>query len=451
MELLLYLLSLFITPVYADNTNTKYPSGYVASIADFTDMGNLYTDDQSFSVGTYPSQHNIAVSGFNFNLPSGAVVQSVTIGIDAHYTGSASIHNILTGITRGNTASAFGNISGSCDYSLVINQTYDNTQEITIPLSCYPAHTFTNADFGNDFAILGTISTNNNITYYIDSIYARLNYTGSTGWGFNIDSATASPSSGIVYLNLSGTTATVSPTMICTVGIFEHCTSDKKVAFTSQVPVAHIKLDSSYQYDPFSFNLGAGYYTAFGWGRTDSSWQADHIEVPYNAGYKCDYPVSYSCYEGSNMIDETDYSHNQSLISTPSGNITNADFLEPPPDNPILFAIWSIKKWFWDTFGFVQDVNELNKFEILKNAISVKAPFAYFLMATELEWTDTNTATAPAIVLPIMGMTEPFTWQAPNFFYTAMDLIKTGVSLMIYVLFIVYLFNVPRRYFGGND
>lgn len=269
-----------------------------------------------------------------------------------------------------------------------------------------------------------------------------------------ITSSTASVSGQIVWLNLQGDTATSSATMDCRIDILERCTRSGYAGWTSQTSVAKIKLSPSYTAP--TRNLGGGVFTGYGWGNptTDSTWQADNVEVPYNAGYSCDYPMAQICYDRNTneVISYKNYSTDPQFVATPSAGLTSTTFTEPEPTNPLSWIVWKIQQIFWGIFGVHEDFN-YQVYEELKSNFESKAPFAYAVALFDMDLSAPTVATAaPTITLSFVHTLAPsfpdsVAVSAPTELVTLLSYTRPVLTMLLWLLFIAYLFFVPRRLF----
>ena len=418
--------------VFADSL-FSYPNN---CNGDFSNCSNSYAQDTNYSTYNRNSTDGtLNLSGFSLG-SVGSPVTGVTVRLRGHYIGGASIHNVLLAVP------AFGGLSAGCvaNYTITLSGS-DTTYTNTIPSSCFYSHTLVPSDFTSGLVLAVGTSTNGSLTYYIDSVELQANYTSPTS-SMNIDSSSASPSGQFVNLNLSGTTATVSSTMQCTVGLLERCKKSGYAGFLSPSTIANVLLDGSAT-NTTTIDLGGGYYKAHGWGGTDNSWVAENVHVPYNSGWTCDYPYSIICSDNHELSYMDDYSHNSQFVATPSAGITNTEIVEPEPTNPLAWVVWKIRQTLIDLF-IPHDNVIMQETDYVKELIQTKAPIAYGNAVLALDWSTGAISTAtPSIHIALAhnenSMIPDINWTPPDFFISTMNTIRGALDVVLWMSFVLYL------------
>lgn len=451
------LLFLFLVqPANAAQTSWFSPST-VGTGNQWNNPSNAFSTDSLYAdSGVNSSAVYLKLTNYGINLPFGAEITSFDFSVVAsRATGTPSVNQILNSILIDSNNSYFGSISaGTCTTNRTITLSSTSLTEylFSIPVTCFSnanlitRETITSSEFGT----LHTKSVNGSTEQRIDSVRIRVNYNYSVPTVL-ITSATSSPSGQLNYLTLEGTTSTASSAMQCDIGLFERCSKAGFAGWTSQTPVAHIKLDAT-NTENFTRNLGGGYFSGYNWGGTDTTWKADNVEVPYNPGYFCDYPISFYCTENRNVVVSDNFSQNQSLVATPSGQLNQTTYTEPEPTNPLQWVIWRLKQIFWEFFGF-GDVFEEQYFALLKENFETRVPFAYANAVFSLDFSSSPEAsTAPTVSIPLirtegLGGVLAMEWSAPQVFYDYMVVFKNAIKIFIYLIFVAYLFLLSRRIF----
>ena len=429
-------------PAFGAGSPMTTGTGCGSPYADFSNCTSLYDSDSSYSTYTRSSADGrVSVSGYDFFLSGNATITDVKIYLKGYATGGA-YNAILLNISKTGDANYFGNISGSCSANYTAVLSGSNTEYYaTLPVSCWPSHTFSPADFGTDFAVNLNTSTNGTPVYFIDSVKTEIRYTLPPNT-IQVDSATASPSGQYVALNLSGSTSTHSADMQCDIGLFEKCSKEGYAGWVSATPVTHIKLDGSYT-GSSTIATEYGAYTAHGWGNS-ADWSVEGVRVPYNAGYECTYPYSIYCTVDHRVIFSSSYGDNPALVATPSSGLSAVNYSEPEPSNPLAWVVWKLRQTAFELFVPHSDYVQQGK-ELLQENVESRAPFAYVNAALSLDWSgNAPTATAaPTIVFPVTntggGVLSDVSVPFPSILVSALGTIRGAFNIMLWLLFIVYL------------
>lgn len=438
--LLLVFLFLPLQGVFAD-------SGYLSPTScgtpenDWSNCSEAYSQDGVYSTKDYSGGSSVqSWSGFTSGIGN-YDLSGVTFRVRGHYIGSGTPHSLLLNLTKTNDSNYFGNLSGDCSSLYTITPTGSDTDIVTtIPISCWYQHSLVYSDFVTETGVNVTVSTNGSVTYYIDQIQININYVTMSS-SLSIDSSEASPSGQFVSLDLSGTTATVSSSMSCSVRLLERCTKEGYAGYTSNSSVATILLENGP--NTSTIDIGGGYYKAYDWGGNDNSWVAKGIHVPYNAGWSCDYPYSIICSDNHELVYLEDYSTNSQFVATPSAGITNTTYTEPEPSNPLAWVVWKIKQTLIDLF-VPHNNTVLQMGDYINGLIQTKAPLAYGNAVLALDWSSESISTAsPSIHIALTanngGLIPDIDWTPPPVFNTGMNMIRNAGGIILWLSFILYL------------
>jgi hypothetical protein len=355
----------FCSPTYNDLANCSYA---------FTDQDNQFS---TYFYGGSGSPKWAAYNIPNIVISQNAIIDSVVYKVRGYATGSAFFKAFYLGLYKEGNPNYFGYISANCSNAQTIVPSGSNTlytQEV--PASCYYQHTITPQDINDpNFGIVVWTGANGQANFYIDSVSVSIKYHYSTiGYTLNIDSSSASPSGGYISMNLSGSTASISGLMHCEAALLQNCTKPDYASINSQSAVAHIELDPSYT-DSTTKELyysGSTYYQAHGWVPPNTTWKAENVHVPYNPGFTCSYPVTYTCTANHELVDQVN------LTAQQASTQPNQDVNAPPITDPFQWLAWKFNQILISVFGIDQQANQQYLYA-LNNALSTKVPTAYIL------------------------------------------------------------------------
>jgi len=403
--------------------------------------------DEVYSTLNYPTQGTYGGwYGFTSGLPSYPVV-SVTISLTGQYIGDGEPHQFFVNLGKTDNATFYGNINAGCTSLFYITPTgTPTTYTTTIPVSCWATPPAISNIDGNTALIVGA-NTNGSVSYYIDALSVEFN-TEPLDDSLSIDNIESSPSGQFALFDLSGETATVSGTMRCTVRLLERCSQEGYAGWTSDSSIATIFLDATNTAATTSA-IGGGFYYGHDWGGTDNTWLAEDIQVPYNAGYTCDYPYSVLCSDGD-VYYYSDYQSNNNLIATPSAAFTTTLYTEPEPTDPLAWIVWKIKQTLIDLFGFKSE-DIADRRALLTNMMEQKAPFAY-VEAVQFNF-DTSTASTVAGSIHIDlantggGILPDIDWSPPAFFNDAMGYFRQASGIFLWLAACFYIIVRIRMVF----
>jgi len=449
---LLFFLLFFLFPliggfrVWAIGTPQLAPTdcidGAWTSCSSAFDDDNIYTQIEL----DYPNPASTSAEFFDFPsfyLPGNATIDGIQIEIVGYTSNSSAGRQIWVELSKDNGATWQTNSVDNDlmwinpDTSATIHTYYTGTDNVNFNLYNWSYDDFNN---GNLRIRLGA-NDNQLTTFYVDYINVVVRYDIPNS-SLHIDSSEASASGQFVLLDLSGTTSTVSALMQCNIGLFEKCTKSGYAGYTSTTPVAHILLDGINK-PTETKDLGGGYYIGRGWGGTSSNWWADNVAVPYNPGYECSYPWSIICTDGVGEPLIDDYSTNPTMIATPSAGLTETEYTEPEPTNPLAWVVWKIKQTLIELF-IPHDETILQQSQYFQSLLATKAPTAYVTAVLSLDWTTAQQATAPPTIHIELSHTEggiipDIHWEAPDFFISAMSTIRSALLVVLWLSFVLYI------------
>lgn len=297
-----------------------------------------------------------------------------------------------------------------------------------------------------------SISGLNTANISIDYIKIRL-FTEEYNPEVFIDNYTASASSQLVTLNMSGDTATKGANIKCEIKVFEDCTSEVLANYTSQTPVAKIILDPEYT-EASSYKISSGIYQGYGYSQLSSLWFADNVEVPYSTGYICTYPTQTLCYEDTYYSNGT---FHERVIHKDfhSDGTTSINFgQEVEPDDIVGKIIFRLKKLFIELFvpneDFTADIVATNQ-----NLLNAKAPFAYFMAASKINLTQITEATTFTFNIPVIigegeDGKEIIQAELPSEFSEVIVYVKWAFRFFIYGSLFMYAIKIPGRINGDS-
>ena len=467
LSLVFFLSSL--TQARAEISDWIYPttfSGGTYGCGSFSNIANIADgDDGTYSqVSGQNTTHRCTVSGFDLSfLPDNAPISAVEVFWRFSKTtgdfGGKTIANTVNVNDQAYNGATI--LTSATSYTSRSNWTGTTTYTDTFYWSDNePTHT----DVEDYFDLYGTPddlytviefsigSTTQTLRIYDYKI--RITYTDPVN--INLDSAEASASAQTVRFDLSGDTGVAGDNITCKTQIFESCSRSGYAGWTSDTPVATIWHEDNGNTE--TVNRGGGDWESYGYSSTNSTWQADGVTVPYNPEYDCSYPTHLVCTErviecgelGCSWTDTIIHADRSSGTITPTAGITSTGFTEPEPTNPLAWVIWKLKQTFWELFR--PDFGLINQeYQALKSSIQTKAPFAYVYPIFTLDFSpvaseETLTLSIPTAVDDTY-IPDTIEWTMPSSLDAFFDLFKAGISVLLGLLFILYLFSVSRRLF----
>lgn len=264
----------------------------------------------------------------------------------------------------------------------------------------------------------------------------------------------ASASAQLVKLSMDGYTAYAGENVTCDLAVFQECTREGFAGISSDTPVAHIKLDPNNDLD-FTNSLGGGYYDGYGYSETSSHWFADNVEVPYNPGFTCHYPIQTTCVHQELTCNEEDppictWGASTVVVSSYDEGLTrevvhSSLFDEPEPSDPLSWIVWKAKQILYDFFTF-NGADTLDVVQDFRQQLDARAPFGYMSPLFDLDLSDPATGSAvPDITFTIPGVDTPYTFVPGSDLLSWFSLIKNACRIVIWLIFVGYLFMLPRR------
>jgi len=419
---------------------------------DFTNGSNAFGSDNTYATFSWTASGGLLrLGGFDFDIPASATITNIEWEVEGFYAtvgAPETVHDLILSLIYGSNESYFGN--NNCDRTVNLT-TSDSVYTVANAPSCWYQHQITPYDLNNsDLYARVDISTNGSSNYSIDRVRLRITYSLGNE-DFFLDVVSASVSGQFVNMSVGGDTGTSSATMQCDISIFEKCEKSGSAGWTSQIPVAHVKLDGSYTGD--GEYLGGGYYKGHNWGEADSSWSASNILVPYNAGYSCSYPVSYVCKEGFDIVTEDDFSQNPNLIATVSSSLTSTLYTEPEPSNPLAWVVWKGKQTIVELFVPYRG-NPSQEIELLADTLNERAPFAYVKSSLDWSFTDENTSTAsPGFVLAtsVLPGLPDVNFEMDHSFDQYFNTTKTIIEWILWATLGIYFIRLGQRMFPNDN
>jgi hypothetical protein len=476
----LLLLSAFLLfspkQVFATNYSGYVTADNLISSAYFTTPENIINTNLSFAIAQSANSYYIKVNQSNLFLNGNYKIKSVLWKIYGNTGGavSPSIKNILF---RTDTSEKCQNTDPNSTLTTSSSGTTQQIDSGTVLFSdC------NNSAFGvsggyfiqkeNEFGF--EIAKNSTSNIEIDYITLAFGYDIIPAYT-STDNATASPSAGLVLMDLSGDVATHGANLSCQVTIFHDCSRTGYARDLGVVPDAYIDFISGATYSA-TVNTGANHYTPTSADLDNSgSWSVDGISVPFMAGWSCTYPTNYTCtqqvcstYTINGVVHQTcgdrsiyaqgqsiapfGANYNSSLIATSSATTNTTANVEPDCQSDI----WcSARNWFFQT---AKDIfipkNDLNTqyISLLRDDLYTRAPFAYVAPIFSIDLSNPSTTSA----VPVLAMTFPasyfggtnnitYNWTDTSTVTTVTSGFRTVTEVLLWGAFVIYLYTVARR------
>jgi len=464
MKKIIFLITIILSyqvvakPVLADYTLTTYTNGTGITWQRWGDTYNMYEDDGNFNTHNSLSYENDFKHTFTFDLNSinnGSRINSISVYVKAKKRYSSPSTELSAQIYYDDSGSSEELIAGTSHVSDNIGNSFSvytfywsNEPDVNEDVSDYfREHTFNHNTFN---VVSKTKASADSNLIDVDYVSIQLFYEEGLAESY-ITSQTASPSAGLVFLDLSGDTGTKSADMTCDIGIFADCTQLNSAAYITETPIAHIKLDPTYLED-VTLKLDQYVFQGHGFTATSSSWLAENIEIPYTPGATCTYPTQTlcttkvytcneeGCYWTDTIIDVDDYDEGNTAVE-------QSVFTEPEPDDPVNWFLWRLKKLLVEIF--VPNFSEvILQWEAVVNNIKTRVPFAYMYAIGNFQWAVVERETSFSFQIPI--------YEADNSHDTYVDITLPSViddiieflepweRIVVWTLFALYLFKTAK-------
>jgi len=313
-----------------------------------------------------------------------------------------------------------------------------------------------------------------NLTFTIDGLEYWAAYSVPVP-SVSVSGSTASASAGLALLSLSGDTTYTSSVSACTINLFQRCSRSGYANDNSQTPVATILLDATDPRTTTSRVSGNTYYGA-GYSPSSSEWTATNVEVPYQAGWSCDYPTTISCEDRppcSSYVDDDGDTHNycpppisrvqsqgiaagsgnydSNLVASPSATVGTTPYLEPECSaTDFICSIYSrFTKFVWDLFTPDASFNQVLVNSLQKD-LAVRAPFAYVYPVFNLDLSNpggSSGSAAISIPITVAGQAIPAFSLASNneTLGTLNTAFRSFFQVVLWLVFVLYLFGLSKR------
>lgn len=436
----------FLPPqgVFATGTVMLFPTQ--CSTPSWANCAYLGADDTNYATVTqpYPNFDDWWMEQYGFGdwgVPTNSAITGIEISTVAKSSQQATPRQLTLALSK--DGGATWQINGVNNDLLWINPPTTLTSH-TYDTNKYNSTAFNNygwqaSDFGtsNNFRVKIMPAVNQTTTWTVDYISVVIRYETWSNT-INLDNAVASPSGQYVSYDLSGSTSTSSATMKCTLSFHESCVTETGISWNPSQAIATILLDGASSQSG-TIDLGGGVYKGYNWGFNDNTWIADDVRFPYHPKHACDYPMDTLCTDGDQVIIDI---KNSGQFSAPIG-LMGESYTEPEPTSPLAWVVWKAKQTLTELFIPHEDIITQQK-TYLYQLISTKAPIAYVQSALALDWSSGQMSTStPTIHIALAsnanGIIPDINWTAPEFFKGTMSTLRTGLSIVLWMSFVLYI------------
>jgi hypothetical protein len=448
-----YLFLLLITAVILITAKPVFASIYTGSKPDFSSNSWCTSGYSCYTTGDlYVWTTSNTTKYFALNCPDGYSPPSPPINSSSFWPLVARKNSTYLGFIVNHQ-------SNSCNYSSWTwtgsdwNGTQNNGGDVNIT-GGFSNNVFSSSNiyfwdgYGSGSIDSGYNISNDSVTD--DQLLFSSAYTGLPF--INVKSASYSAQLQQTSMNFEGDIGSTSAQMHCDIAIHEKCVSNtaSASAIQSVFSVAHIILDASAPLTETTQYSSGSYFYGYGFSPSSSAWKVDNVILPYHALSTCSYPMLISCYDGADLSRTPII-----LSSTDSGTWSNG---YPPSTVADIFNepmawLFNRLKDMMEYFFIPSFSPSASTYNQLNSALSSKAPFAYFIAATQLNTTapasNTLSFSIPVAVDNSYSIPKTINYVANSEINTLFATFKTFVTFMFWVLFTIYLLFIPRRLFHG--
>ena len=278
-------------------------------------------------------------------------------------------------------------------------------------------------------------------------------YLQQSNQRINSDSST-------VLVNYSGDTSYTSETAQCTATIYHSISGSDVVSKTSLAPVAKILLDATKIRTDTFFN--GSEYLGYGFTPTDSTFNAQDVELPFLQGATNTYPYEINCIEPVLTCQEwgcyqsgTNQVFNVQTHTPSEPNYINDSHLL---DTTIEIGVCSsldvfcrLSVWFPSLLRFmlVPDFSlSEGRMSNLQDTMMSRSPFGYIVILDTFELVATNSSTLPprfSLPVHIGNFNQTYNFDLGSTEQSLFNYVRQFGGILIWGLLLTYIIKLIRR------
>lgn len=343
--------------------------------------------------------------------------------------------------------------TSKCEDAVIISPSYPEYSSYTgvITSTTCPLITINNLNNYFEIELVNDVTPS---TTSIDGFNIMVDYSPPES-GAEVLDVEEDPINGKITVDLSGDAMYAGADVQCKVGVWR---TDSKSGFaqSNTENIATIEPKQATE----TVKVSNNYYYGYDWFMdndiNDTTWKADNVEMEYHPGWTTKLDFRTNCVRKTTICSDTtpavcSRGDDEVLIDeftdtyTFDAGVQGTEPTAPDITNPLAWLVYQARQLLKDFIGNAGDLNS-QSFEMVRDQISEKAPFAYVYTAFN---TNTNSITelsnAPTMVLATGGDFDDYTWEAPAFLSTNLVTIKNVLKAVLLLMFLVYALHLPNR------